>query len=137
MNIKTFRTLVIGMVIGGLFMLFCLNNGAGTASVGAQKQASFNPADTYMVNNTDATKSDVGVVEQVLTNYVDLGVSLVKVNTGTNDIARYAWMAETPTNGMPVKLVRLFMRDETPLSGVSRPEDRSLLAVPIRYEGGF
>lgn len=132
--------LFAGILFGGLLIsLLNFNSAKSTTSASVQKSSVLNASDSYMVNTTDASKSGVAVVQQVLTNYESLGVSLVKVSSGTNSdgFIQYAWMTETPTNGMWVRLVKVFMRDEIPFSGVSRPESRSLLAIPIRYEGGF
>ena len=91
-----------------------------------------------MVNTTGASKSGVAVVQQVLTNYDSLGVSLVKVGSATNSdgFVQYAWMTETPTNGMDVRLVRVSMQTPIPYASAMSPSS-SLLAIPIRYEGGF
>lgn len=131
--------LFAGIFFGGLLMfLFNFNSVKSTVSASVQKSSVLNASDSYMVNTTGASKVGVGVVQQVLTSDASTGVSMVKVGSATDSdgFVQYAWMTETPTNGMSVRLVRVHMQTPIPFGSVISPSS-SLLAIPIRYEGGF
>jgi hypothetical protein len=132
MKFSKINLLFAGIILGGLLMfLFDIAENTGSASV--QKLSVLNASDSYMVNTTGASKEGVGLVQQILTSDASTGVSLVKVGSATNSdgFVQYAWMTETPTNGMSVKLVRVHMQTPIPFDSVVSPSS-SLLAIPIR-----